>query len=425
MSRLREVLAFAVAILFVVGGCGDSGKVAQPSEDQCPDPEMLTSSANENDRTLTNRAQPMQCVDYVVDIAGARENYQVGHLGSDMTLTIEPGVVIEVTDEQFIEVQENGTLVAEGTADLPIVFTGVTREPGAWAGLLLSGEASLEHVTVEYAGSYDLTNSNYDDPANVVVTGGTLQMSNSTIRNSSGYGIFANVGVQVPVFDDNTITANALGAISTDAPLAHYFDGNNDYSGNDVDKVFVNARYGEVVGDVTWEAINVPFVVEKGVSDQPLFVGDGNSLTLAPGVTVQFEEDVALAIRGGHLFSEGTEQQQITIRNVPGKPNFGGIVIDDGGGTFAYTTITNGGSEELGYDNINANIVITSFTSNDDLTGSATLGDGMQQSGARYGLGFDNWGGSVGTTKASGPGCGAMDPIYYPDPDDTTGQCSS
>lgn len=392
---------------------------------QCPNPERLTSSYNEDDRTLTNRALPMQCVDYVVDISGFPKIYQVGAFGSGMTLTVEPGVVIAVADGQFIDILGGATLVAQGTTDLPIVFTGVTQSPGAWAGLRLNGEARLEHVTLEYAGGRDLTSSNYNDPANLVVVGGTLQMSNSTVRDGAGYGMFVQNSVDVPVFDNNTVTANALGAISTDARPAHYFDANNDYTGNTVDKIFVNPKYSQIVGDVTWEAINVPFVITDESNNLSLLVERDDSLTLDPGVTVEIEENTVLALRGGRLISEGTELEQIAIRNVPGEPNFGGILIDDGSGAFAYTTIDNGGSVALGFDNINANVVITSFTGSDNLVGSATFGEGMAQSGAPFGLGFDNWGGSVGTTIASGVGCGAMAPIYRPDPDDVAGQCSN
>jgi hypothetical protein len=125
----------------------------------------------------------------------------------------------------------------------------------------------------------------------------------------------------------------------------------------------------------------------------------------------------------GTLVSEGTEQSQIEITNVRQQPNFRGIVIYDGTGTFSYTTIENGGAVEEGFDDVRTNVLLTSFTSDDDPIATATFGDGMEQSGATYGLAFDNWGASAGTTKASGGGCGAMEPIYYPYPDDTVGQC--
>jgi hypothetical protein len=347
-------------------------------------------------------------------------------VGDGARLELEPGVTVEFENDVAFDVR--GSVSALGTITSPVTLTSVDASAdAAWGGLVLRGDAStaasFDYVTIEYAGSRDLTSSNYDDPANLVLRGGTLQMSNSTVRRGAGYGIFVQSASQVPAFDNNTVTANALGAISTDATPAYYFDTDNDYTGNAVDKIFVNPKYSDITGDVTWTANNVPFVVTDEPNDFQLLVGENNSLTLAPGANVEIEPNTVLTIGGGRLISEGTELQPISIRNVPGEPNFGGIVIDDGTGTFEHTIIRNGGSVELGYDDINANVVITSFTGFDDRISSATFGEGMVQSGAPFGLGFDNWGGSVGTTIASGIGCGAMELIYHPDPDDKEGQC--
>ena len=58
-------------------------------------------------------------------------------------LVIEPGVVIQASSGAFLAVQSGARLVAEGTAEEPIVFTSATEEPqpGDWPGILMFGEA--------------------------------------------------------------------------------------------------------------------------------------------------------------------------------------------------------------------------------------------------------------------------------------------
>jgi len=66
-----------------------------------------------------------------------------------VTLTIEPGTVIRGDTDTLgtLIVQPGGRLVAEGTAELPIVFTSAqpehSAEPGDWGGLILLGRAPL------------------------------------------------------------------------------------------------------------------------------------------------------------------------------------------------------------------------------------------------------------------------------------------
>lgn len=149
-------------------------------------------------------------------------------------------------------------------------------------------------------------------------------------------------------------------------------------------------------------------------------VDEGASLTIAPGANLEFEAGVALQIQGV-LVSEGTENARVMIRNVAGEGNFGGIFVYDGEANLAYTSIINGGGADLGFDDLRANVVIGSFASTDDKIGSVSFGQGMEHSGAPYGVAFDNWPGSAGTTFATG--CDGMAPIYWPYPEDKGGQC--
>ncbi len=65
---------------------------------------------------------------------------------SGATLTIEPGVTIvadaaNVEGATYILVEQGGKIMAEGTAEKPIVMTANVTEPGAWGGIHICGRA--------------------------------------------------------------------------------------------------------------------------------------------------------------------------------------------------------------------------------------------------------------------------------------------
>lgn len=87
-------------------------------------------------------------------------------VGAPAILTIEPGVRIEMHRGTSFEAEHwtndepaTGAIVAEGTAEQPIVFTSgeATPQPGDWQGLWFGGvalaENSFRHVRLEYTGA--------------------------------------------------------------------------------------------------------------------------------------------------------------------------------------------------------------------------------------------------------------------------------
>ena len=68
----------------------------------------------------------------------------------NITLTIEPGVVIRATtgSDVYVAIQQGATINAEGTASNPIVFTpnSATPNPGDWGGLIVLGRAPINSV---------------------------------------------------------------------------------------------------------------------------------------------------------------------------------------------------------------------------------------------------------------------------------------
>jgi hypothetical protein len=136
--------------------------------------------------------------------------------GTPATLTIEPGVRVRFDKGRVFDIGHatatpagSGILVAQGTADKPIVFTSAAATPAAgdWAGLFYKSmprpENRLSHVRVEYAGGscqcglIQCGNSNND--AAIIVNADTPAgavppafITNVTIAHSAGHGIFRN-----------------------------------------------------------------------------------------------------------------------------------------------------------------------------------------------------------------------------------------
>ena len=135
------------------------------------------------------------------------------------SLTIEPGAQFVFESDAFLLVEESGSLIADGTADSTIVFT--SNQPGVfrWKGIYINSSTSnnvLDHVEVSYGGSSNYRFANFVNAVvNVGVgSGATVAITNSTITNSSGYGIYAD-GTVAPDAESgaagNTFTGNPSG----------------------------------------------------------------------------------------------------------------------------------------------------------------------------------------------------------------------
>ena len=79
----------------------------------------------------------------------------IGDDENPYTLAIEPGTVIygETSTDGMLAIRRNSQIIAEGTADAPIVFTSSkepgTRARGDWGGLIINGKASINFVVMK------------------------------------------------------------------------------------------------------------------------------------------------------------------------------------------------------------------------------------------------------------------------------------
>ncbi len=94
------------------------------------------------------------------------------YIANGATLTIEPGTVIkgDKTTKAAIIVERGGKLIAQGTANAPIVFTSAqsagNRKPGDWGGIILCGKAHNNQTEMQIEGGPRTKHGGTDDSDN-------------------------------------------------------------------------------------------------------------------------------------------------------------------------------------------------------------------------------------------------------------------
>lgn len=140
------------------------------------------------------------------------------------TLTMMPGVIIEFEANQTIAFKQDysgpndGIIIAKGTAEDPITFTGASKTAGYWQGLIVQSNSvlnELDHCIVEYGGSDEIDGG----MANIILSKDgafnepDLIVSNTTIRHSAGCAIYVDPFGGNITTSDLTVSDNAGGGI--------------------------------------------------------------------------------------------------------------------------------------------------------------------------------------------------------------------
>ncbi|MFN2395560.1 MAG: PKD domain-containing protein [Bacteroidales bacterium] len=129
-------------------------------------------------------------------------------------VNIQPGAILEFDNDILMRVRNNGVLAANGTASGNILFTRKNGSTDYWKGIVIessSVENSMDYVEISYAGNSNLI-SGFGKTNLGLSSSARLNLSNSTISNSLGYGIWLRSGADFTQ-SNNTFINNAEGDI--------------------------------------------------------------------------------------------------------------------------------------------------------------------------------------------------------------------
>ena len=154
------------------------------------------------------------------------------YITSGATLTIEPGTIIKGDKETkaALIVETGGKIIAQGTKDLPIIFTSAqpagSRKPGDWGGIIVCGKATNNKTEMIIEGGPRSKHGGNDDADNSGVI--------SYVRiEFAGY----------PFKADQEINGLTLGSVGSGTKIDHV---QVSYSNDDSFEWFggtVNAKY--------------------------------------------------------------------------------------------------------------------------------------------------------------------------------------
>lgn len=154
------------------------------------------------------------------------------YITSGATLTIEPGTIIKGDKETkaALIVETGGKIIAQGTKDLPIIFTSAqpagSRKPGDWGGIIVCGKATNNKTEMIIEGGPRSKHGGNDDTDNSGVI--------SYVRiEFAGY----------PFKADQEINGLTLGSVGSGTKIDHV---QVSYSNDDSFEWFggtVNAKY--------------------------------------------------------------------------------------------------------------------------------------------------------------------------------------
>lgn len=325
----KHLVLMLIATMFTVVSCKKEG---------CTDPlaTNFDSEAKKDDGSCMYAlasAVTLECdkfdqagASYVLEDLGLPVDYIVNcKMPVNGDLKINPGVCIAFSSDAGFDVDETGSIQAIATTSSSIIFTGVDKVKGSWAGIFIDAndvKNKLDGVKIEYAGG-DQFNSNGDKGAVIIYAGSKVEVKNCQISNSESYGINCNYGDCEVVFENNTITTCTM-PMFTEAEYVSSISGGT-FTGNDIDVIYIDtyAGAGYVTTSQTWADLNVPYRVKAGGNIDVREV----TLTIAAGVEMEFETSAGIVVNDNSaLKALGTATNRILFTGVDKLPGAWGSI---------------------------------------------------------------------------------------------------
>jgi plastocyanin len=233
------------------------------------------------------------------------------------TLTLAPGTTLQFATPSGHLLAVNGsTIVAEGTADHPIILSSAPArmQPGAWQGVkaYVGGHLQLAYCDLSYAGS---------DGMGLLIEANDVQVHNCRIHDNLGDGVY-QWGDYSPVLEDTQIDHNT-GAAIRELPNGNQYNvptyHNLTFTDNGSDALnlgFINLQVDRTL-DGPGSFNGAPIILLGGIQ----VYSEQNALTVTPGTTIQF--DVPQGYIDGKLIAQGTAALPITFTSDKAVPRPG------------------------------------------------------------------------------------------------------
>ncbi|MBX2845273.1 MAG: hypothetical protein KTR13_03585 [Saprospiraceae bacterium] len=269
-----------------------------PAEEPDPIPE----ETDEPDEATSTQEVPCDIdTDTILENTPAEVDYVINCV-VDITakLTIEAGTVIEFGENGGLGVYDNGFLRTLGLPDQKVIFRGTINGAGTWRGIHTENNTELVHTEIDGAGRTYVYCCN--ETAAIMLKGGDLTITKSTISNTTGCGIYAKK------FDDFTESGNTF-SNNSEGPICY----------GPAQRVC-----GDVDAPTVWKNTQKP--VDYVVTSNCV-IDITSDLTIEAGTVIEFEENAGLGVYdNGTLKVLGTATEKVILRGtIAGQGTWRGI----------------------------------------------------------------------------------------------------
>jgi hypothetical protein len=227
-------------------------------------------------------------------------------------ITVDPGANFTFQDGGQLTVKGDGaSLTADASGSETITFEGAAATPGYWEGIEVetnNPKNVLNNVEIAHGGSGDW--------AGVWVRGsGRLSVKNSTITNSSTWGIVIEKGAAIPSFSNNELTNNQTAPLNVSSTVVGALDAASTYTGNGNDRIEVEAH--DVSSEATWAATDAPYYI---LGNCRLFA----PITIEPSAHLTFQSGGQLTVKGdgASLTADASSGETITFEGATKVPGY-------------------------------------------------------------------------------------------------------
>lgn len=277
-------------------------------------------SKNTNNTTGTNNTTSTRfeggTVDADLTLDGEYTMRESVRVQNNATLTIKPGTIIRMcADCEFVigAFGSAATIKADGTAEKPIQFLGITAEPGFWEAVRLekntTTNSSLTHLSISHAGSQEAA----------LRLDNSISLSHVTIADSAKSGLFLNAALKagasmltIKGCGEYPVIVEATEGLTTLPTDGSYAEGHG--------KPMIRVATGAFRDTLTVHNPGIPYLLTEGM----LVQDDDTEVTVEAGVRFVVSQDrevVAGAFgTGAALKLMGTAEAPITFEGADTAP---------------------------------------------------------------------------------------------------------